>query len=236
MEKRRAIWIGLVSFVLLSLAFSFSPLVQAASGQSPVMSVSPASMQKLQGDTFTIKIMVDPEGEEVYAVQYDLYFDNILLDATSQTQGTFLNQDGAETIEVINTINNTIGKSEYGETRTGKIGITNSGVVASISFEVVGASGTSDLKLGDVILVDPNGKRIESIEIYKGTCTVGEVTVGESAVTKAVTKAVTDITVEEAYQMREEESTEIIFLDVRAEREYRAGHIHDAIHIPQTEL
>lgn len=231
MEKKRVLWMGLVSFVLLCLAFSFSPLVQAASGQSPVMSVSPASMQNLQGDTFTIKIMVDPKGEKIYAVQYDLYFDKNLLKATSQTKGTFLCQDGRDTVEVKNEINSSTGKIEYGETRTGKSGITNSGVVASISFEVVGDSGTSDLKLGDVILVNTKQESIET-EINKGTCTVGEVTVGESAVTKAVT----DVTVEEAQQMLEEESAGIIFLDVRTEKEYKAGHIPDAVHIPETEL
>jgi rhodanese-related sulfurtransferase len=230
MEKRRAIGMGFVSFVLLSLAFSFSPLVQAA--QSPVMSVSPASQQKSQGDTFTIEIVVDPKGEEVYAVQYDLYFDNDLLKATSQAKGTFLSQDGMDTVEVKNEINSSTGKIEYGETRTGESGITNTGVVASISFEVVGASGTSNLKLGDVTLVDTNGTRIESTEINDGTCTVGEVTAGEPAVTNAVT----DITVEEAHQMLEEESAKIIVLDVRTEREYNEGYIADAINIPETEL
>ena len=228
MEKRRAIGIGLISLVLLSLAFSFSPLVQAA--QSPTISVSPASMQKSQGDTFTIEIVVDPKGDEIYAVQYDLYFNNILLSAASQTKGTFLSQDGVETIEVINEINNSIGKIEYGETRTGESGITNSGVVASISFDVIGTSGISNLKLGDVMLSNPNIEEIET-EINDGTCKVGEVT-GEPAVTATVT----DVTAEEAHQMLAEESARIIFLDVRTEKEYKEGHIADVIHIPKTEL
>lgn len=224
MEKRRTMGTGLVAFVLLCLAFSFTSVAQAA--QSSTISVSPASLQKSQGDTFTIEIAVDPKGAETYAVQYDLYFDNKLLNASSQTPGSFLSQDGTNTIEVRNVINNSIGKVEYGETRTGKSGITNSGVVASISFEVVGASGTSDLKLGDVILSDSNGESIET-GISGGTCTIGKVT-GEPAVT--------DITAEEAHKMQEEESAGIIFLDVRTEKEYKEGHIPDAIHIPQTEL
>jgi len=213
---------GLVFFVLLNLAFS--SLVQATPG--PTISVSPASVEVSQGETFTIEIVVDPKGEEIYAVQYDLYFDPNLLNATSQTRGTFLSQDGTNTIEVINKINNTIGKIEYGETRTGESGITNPGVVASISFEVIGTSGTSDLTLDDVILSDINGEVFES-EISGGTCTVGGVT-GEPAVVP--------ITVEKAHEMLEEEPEEIILLDVRTEEEYKERHIPDAVNIPLSEL
>ena len=213
---------GLVFFVLLNLAFS--SLVQATPG--PTISVSPASVEVSQGETFTIEIVVDPKGEEIYAVQYDLYFDPNLLNATSQTRGTFLSQDGTNTIEVINKINNTIGKVEYGETRTGKSGISNPGVVASISFEVIGTSGTSDLTLDDVILSDINGEVFES-EISGGTCTVGGVT-GEPAVVP--------ITVEKAHEMLEEEPEEIILLDVRTEEEYKERHIPDAVNIPLSEL
>ena len=213
---------GLVFFVLLNLAFS--SLVQAAPG--PTISVSPASVEVSQGETFTIEIVVDPKGEEIYAAQYDLYFNNNLLNATSQTRGTFLSQDGTNAIEVINKINNTIGKIEYGETRTAESGISNSGVLASISFEVIGTSGTSDLTLGDVILSDINGKVFES-EIGGGTCTVGGVT-GEPAVI--------DITVEKAHEMLEEEPEEIILLDVRTKKEYDSEHIPEAKLIPLPEL
>jgi len=222
--KERRILIGLVSLALLNLAFG--SIAQAAPTQSPTISVSPASVEVSQGDTFTIEIVVDPKGEEIYAVQYDLYFNPSILNATSQTQGTFLSQDGVETIEVINVINNTIGKIEYSETRTGESGITNSGVVASISFEAIGTSGLSDLKLGDVILVDINGESIET-EINGGTCTIGGVT-GEPAVVP--------VTVEEAHQMLEEEPAEIILLDVRTEEEYKERHIPDAVNIPLSEL
>jgi len=225
MEKKGTILIGLV--VLVLLMGSVSSVVQAAPTQSATISVSPASIAVSHGDTFIIEIMVDPKGEEIYAVQYDLYFDNNLLNATSQTKGTFLSQDGASTVDIPNEINNTIGKIEYGEFRTGiENGVSNSGVLASISFEVIGASGTSKLKLSDVILSDSNGESIDS-EINDGTCTVGGVT-GEPAVT--------DITVEEAHKMLEEEPKGIILLDVRTEEEYKERHISDVINIPISEL
>ena len=224
MKKKGAILIGLMALVLLSGLVS--SVVQAAPTQSSTISVSPASIEVSQGDTFTIEIVVDPKGEEIYAVQYDLYFDNNLLNATSQTRGTFLSQDGVDTIEAVNEINNSIGKVEYGETRTGESGITNSDVLASISFEVIGTSGKSGLKLGDVILSDQNAESIET-EINSGTCTVGEVA-GEPAVVA--------ITVKEAHQMLEEEPEGIILLDVGTEEEYKEEHLPDAINIPLSEL
>ena len=213
---------GLVFFVLLNLAFS--SLVQAAPG--PTISVSPASVEVSQGETFTIEIVVDPKGEEIYAAQYDLYFNNNLLNATSQTRGTFLSQDGTNVIEVINKINNTIGKIEYGETRTGESGISNSGVLASISFKVIGTSGKSDLKLSNVKLYNIKNERIET-EISSGTCTIGKAA-GEPAVI--------DITVEEAHQMLEEKPEETILLDVRTKKEYDSEHIPGAKLIPLPEL
>jgi rhodanese-related sulfurtransferase len=224
MGKKGTILICLIALVLLGMLVS--SVAQAAPTQSSTISVSPASIEVSQGDTFTIEIMVDPKGEEIYAVQYDLYFDNNLLNATSQTRGTFLSQDGTNTIEAMNEINNSIGKVEYGETRTGESSITNSSVLASISFEVIGTSGRSDLKLGDVILSDINEEIIET-EINDGTCTIGGVT-GEPAVVA--------ITVKEAHEMLGEEPEEISFLDVRTEKEYKEGHIPDAINIPKDEL
>jgi len=230
MEKRRAILIGLVSLVLLTLAFSVSSVAQAAPAQSPAISVSPASLKASQGDTFTIEIVVDPKGNEICAAQYTLlYSGNNVLNVTSQTQGTFLSQDGAEPIVVANIINNTVGTVKYGENRVGEDlehGVTTEGILASITFEVIGTSGMCNLKLSDAILINPNLEELKP-EITHGTCTVGEVT-GEPVVS--------DITVEEAHQMLEEEPAEIILLDVRTEKEYEERHIPDAISIPLSGL
>jgi len=183
MKRRKAILVVLVFFVLLS-----SAAVVTAQAEPAVVSVSPSNVEASQGDTFTIEVMVDPKGEEIYAVQYDLYFNPNMLNATSQTRGTFLSQDGTNTIEVINEINNSISKVTYGETRTGESGISNSGVVASISFEVIAASGKSNLKLSNVKLYNIKGEKIET-EISSGTCSIGNVT-GEPTVVTAENQSV----------------------------------------------
>ena len=121
------------------------------------------------GDTFTINITVDPQGEAIYGAQYDLYFDPAVLQVVSQTGGDFLSQDGANTIEVANTFNNTAGKLEYGETRIGtSSGVSGAGVLARITFEAVGA-GSTDLTLSNVLLSDPSPAPIPGIKTSNGS-------------------------------------------------------------------
>jgi len=234
MKKRRAILIGLVSLVLLSLAFG--SIAQAAV-QSTSMSVSPSSVEASHGDSFTIEIKVEPGGAEIYGAQYYLYFNPTLLKATSQSQGTFLSQDGATTAVVRNEINNSVGKIEYGESRMGaEHGVTNPGVLASISFEVVGTSGTSELKLSDVILSDPEDVPVET-SIGSGRCIIAPGAPGPgTSPSSSTTSTYTDITAEEAHQMLEKDPAQTLFLDVRTEGEYNAEHIPEAKLIPLPEL
>gem|GEM_PF-1003213 len=138
---------------------------------TPAISAVPSYLEISQNDTFTINITVDPAGNEIYAAQYDLFFDMSILNATSQSQGTFLSQDGASTVVMINKINNTIGKIEYGETRMGvENGVTTPGVLASITFKAI-EPGTNTLNLSNVILSDSNGSSLE-IVINGGTVVI----------------------------------------------------------------
>ena len=232
MKKRRAILV--VFLVLLSLVFG--SIAQAAT-QNTSISVSPSSVEASHGDSFTIEIRVEPGDAEIYGAQYDLYFNPALLKATSQTPGTFLSQDGATTNVIRNETNNSVGKIEYGEFRTGaEHGVTNPGVLASITFEVVGTSGTSELKLSDVILSDPEAVPVET-SISSGRCTIAPGAPGPgTSSSPSTTPTYTDITAEEAHRMFEENPAQIIFLDVRSEEEYNAEHILEAKLIPLPEL
>jgi len=226
---------GFVALLFLVLVSSISP---ALAVPSPVISVQPASIEVSHGDTFTIEIKIDPKGEEIYGAQYDLYYNPNFLNATLQTPGSFLAQDGATTNVLINKINTSLGKLKYAETRISvERGITNLGTLATITFDVIGDSGTSDLKLSDVILSDPDGEPIEA-EINHGICTI-QYTGPETpapATTPLPSVHVHPVTIEEAHEMLAEKTEQIILLDVRSEAEYDAEHIPDARLIPLPEL
>lgn len=141
-----------LAVVVLSI---FVGMVSAAS----VVSVEPEHIEVSDGGVFTVNITVDPGNDiEVYAVQYDLYFDNVLLKALNQDRGPFLRQDGMNANIVSDKINNTLGVVKYGETRIGDDvgGVTNPGILATIKFEVLGESGTCELRLDGVKVSDPN--------------------------------------------------------------------------------
>jgi len=210
-----------------------------ATSAMPKISVYPSSIKASPGENFTIEIKIDPNSAEIYAVQYDLYFNPDILNATSQSQGNFLSQDGANTFVLVNEINNTIGKIEYVETRMGvEEGVKEAGVLSSISFKVIG-TGTSGLNLSNVILSDPNPSPIEAT-IVSGKVDVSApatpATTASPSPAPSPTPTYTDITVEEAHEMYEENPTQITFLDVRTEEEYNAEHILDAVNIPLSEL
>jgi hypothetical protein len=135
---------------------------------SPVISVEPTYTGVSYGETFTVNITIDPCGDEVMGVQYYLYFNNTLLNATEQTQGTFLSHDGAGTNTFANKVNNTIGVTEYGETRIMvENGVTDPGVLASVTFDAI-EPGVCDLTLKDVVMSDTNGAGIPDVTVRTG--------------------------------------------------------------------
>ena len=110
-----------------------------------------------QGETFDVNITIDPDGVEIYGIEYKLYFDNNILSIQNQTKGPFLSQDGTHTLELINTIDNTISIAEYGETRAGNPnGTTTPGILSVLEFKVIGDGvSESEFRLFETKLSGP---------------------------------------------------------------------------------
>ena len=114
------------------------------------MSVEPAYIDVWPDDEFTVNITVDLEENEVYSASYTLHFDNTILNATLQTRGAFLRQDGKNSNVPLNAIDNPNGTVEYSEYRVGTtVGVGNPGVLATITFQVIGDEGISALNISD---------------------------------------------------------------------------------------
>ncbi|MEA1945662.1 MAG: cohesin domain-containing protein, partial [Euryarchaeota archaeon] len=145
---------------------------------APVISVEPANTDVSEGGTFTVNVMVDPDGVDVRGVQYKLQFDSTLLNATDQSKGAFLSHDGVSTMNMVKKINNTIGIIEYGETRTeGETGVTAPGILATITFNAI-ESGVCSLTLDDVVMSDPDATEIPDVSINGGRCTITSIETG----------------------------------------------------------
>ena len=81
---------GLRMRLLLIVAIALLCAFMQPSLAAPVISIEPSHQNVLQGDVFTVNITVDPAGDEIMGAQYDLHFNNMLLNAAEQIGGTFL--------------------------------------------------------------------------------------------------------------------------------------------------
>jgi len=144
-------------------------ICQTGVATESTVSISPQTITVSQGDTFTLDIVVDPAGNEVYRAECTLHFDNAMLKANDQSKGTFLSS------EILNGINNAVGKIEYARMGDpgGVGGATESGVLTSIEFEAL-RQGTCDLTL-EASLYDSDTRPI-GVVVNSGTCTVWEST------------------------------------------------------------
>jgi hypothetical protein len=141
------------------------------------MSVEPAYIYVWQDEEFTVNITVDPAENEVYSASYTLHFDNTILNATLQTRGPFLRQDGqgsAVPWDVIDNLNGTVEYSEYRQSTV--VGVSNPGVLATITFQVIGDKGISALNISDYngeLLYSTTGSILT--DIYNGSVGVAQV-------------------------------------------------------------
>jgi len=118
-------------------------------------------------EQFLVNITIDPRNIPVYGVEYLLTFDNEVLHAEWQNEGTFLNSDDADTNVYINTIDNGAGTIRFAATRVGvSTGITNPpGTLAVIKFTAQLQGGFSYLNLSNVIASDNMGIQILPVDI-----------------------------------------------------------------------
>ena len=136
-------------------------------------------------EQFTVDIIVDPRNIPVYGVQYMLSFDNSVLHAEWQNEGTFLNHDGASTNMYINNINNGAGLITFAATRYGTPdGVTNPGILATIKFTAIQQGADSNLTLSEVVVANNNGGEILPVDMIDDSVCVDQnnppVAVGKS--------------------------------------------------------
>ncbi len=157
--------IVLISIMLLSTT--------AYGARAATIEVVPHHTDAHTGEVFTVDIFVDPEGKEVYGVQYLLSFDKSAVRADVQAKGLFLTSDGNESAIVVGTINNTTGICEYSETRKNTtVGIASCGTLTTVTFTAIGDPGASSyLNLSEVIITDVNFSTIDC-EVTNGTLAV----------------------------------------------------------------
>jgi general secretion pathway protein D len=146
-----------VTFAALFIVFLSSTLpIHEAMGQATTLSVQPTNSFGINlGDTFSINITVS-NVIDLDGWQFNLYYESAVLNATSYSEGPFLQTGGATTFfSVVNFTDHyddTFGVVGLNCLRFSiPTGVDGSGTLAAITFKAVG-SGPSVLHFGDAFL------------------------------------------------------------------------------------
>ncbi len=142
-------------------------LVTFSPAQAVNIDAVPTSLKIQENQEYIVNITINAEGQEVFAAQYDLIFDPDSLEAEKQMQGAFLNQNGANTLVMVNTLDNHAGKISYAETRMGTPdGATGSGILASVKFRAKNSlEEPVSILLQNVVLVNKAGEETKDITV-----------------------------------------------------------------------
>jgi len=132
-----------------------------AAAQAATVSIEPSSLTVGVGSAFDLN--VDISGvSDLFAFQFDVVFNPEVLSATSVIEGAFL-PSGGTTAFVPGTIDNVGGEiSVTADSLVGAVpGVSGDGVLATLHFAAL-ATGTSDISLSNIILLDSNLGTIDS--------------------------------------------------------------------------
>lgn len=154
----RILLVGLISafFTLCSL-----PLV--ANATVTVIYVDPVSIALDVGESFSVNVSI-VDVHDLVGWQFELYYNNTILNGTGVTEGSFL-KSGGTTFGFANfadKYNATHGRlfASYALVGTGVNGVNGDGVLAIANFTTQVQGGPFVLKLCDTKLSDSNAKPI----------------------------------------------------------------------------
>jgi hypothetical protein len=145
----------LTSASILAIAIVIATMVGTTAATTTKLSVTPGNLGMLYaGDTFTISITVeDVVGLSSY--DFKLVWDAFVIRPLEVSQGPFLSQDGMYSTFFLYKIEMTYDRMIAGEMMMGPQTTSGSGTLATITFVVVGAGGTSiDLYASKLLDID----------------------------------------------------------------------------------
>jgi hypothetical protein len=138
--------IGLLLGVMLSLSATYA-------FAAPILSIEPSSQQVQSGQSFSLDVLISNVAD-LYAFQFDLAFNPLVLSATGVAEGSFL-PSGGTTAFIAGTIDNSAGTiSGIADSLIGPIpGVSGTGSLAIIDVHAL-SPGTSPIILSNVVLLD----------------------------------------------------------------------------------
>jgi len=131
---------------------------------APILSFSTGPAAQV-GSTVTYNIAID-DIADLYSYQFSINYDARYLRALNVTEGAFLGTAGS-TVSGVLGMDTGLIDFVYGSLLGPTPGASGSGLLASITFEAIGA-GTSALSFADVIFLDSVGDDIAGLTALSG--------------------------------------------------------------------
>lgn len=131
---------------------------------APILSFSTGPAAQV-GSTMTYNIAID-DIADLYSYQFSINYDARYLRALNVTEGAFLGTAGS-TVSGVLGMDTGLIDFVYGSLLGPTPGASGSGLLASITFEAIGA-GTSALSFADVIFLDSVGDDIAGLTALSG--------------------------------------------------------------------
>ncbi|KKR57575.1 MAG: hypothetical protein UT94_C0011G0018 [Candidatus Uhrbacteria bacterium GW2011_GWF2_40_263] len=160
--RRTAVFFLVLAISIVS--FGFVPYAHASG--TATMTLSPETISVETGDTFTISVLVNPNGESLDTARVNMSYSSSLLEATwfeIGSQFPFISP-GYE-------IDNSTGELSYGAFKFGSQ-VTSSGTFATVTFHALSA-GTATINLtSDCKLINNGTEKISTSALNSVTVTV----------------------------------------------------------------
>ncbi len=156
----------------------------AASASAATLSLSPSSQSVNVGDTFTVNVMLDTQGQPVdgvdlQAINYNPY--NLQLqDADSATSGTQIQAGSLMPSTLANSVDTTNGKIVFSQITNAGSTYTGSGVLATLTFKALVAGSVP------VTINFTSGATTDSNVASKGADILTSVTNGQYTINNVV--------------------------------------------------
>ncbi len=156
--------------ILLVFILSACPAISAALPAE--ISISPDYQSIENGQEFDIDILIDPVNNPITGAQFNLNFDNSLVNIKNVSEGNIFKQNGTTTAFNSGSPNNTDGTliNVWGLIIIPGSNVSTKGTLATISMTATGA-GMSALNLSNVIISDPASQAVQ-VNITNGSVDV----------------------------------------------------------------
>jgi hypothetical protein len=134
--------------------------------------VIPSSYIATGGETFEMKITIDPQGAAIAGAQLNIAFDPSNIRINDISDGNFLKQNGAGTLFSTGIIDNSAGTviNIFGVV-IGRTSVSAPGTFIIIKATAVGSSGTSGITISNVKISSSDAQPVPQV-VYNGSITI----------------------------------------------------------------